>query len=397
MDFSKLFTNGWLVVGSIFLVPGIILLLLILGDEIKTPWLTISRKKIERLIGSETVALLCLFMLTVAACFLFFGFSIQSSSSYSKTDPTNPLVVPNVTPANSPTNIPTISPSIPSVTLSTVNTTNLLVTSKPDPIVLKMDGSGSAPKFTKAVIERFCRRKNKVPECIVYGRKNGNNPKLSPSSSNDALASLKLGQIDIAEYSDELTPSQKSLGLLDFPLINDVIAVVIGTKNTYDKGLTLEQLKGIYTCSITNWSQVGGDNIPIKVFDRFKNSGTRQYFQRVVLNNAEFCSFGNNEAKSNFEILNKDLDRDKDHTSFQRLGKDGIYYASFMNVQVESTVRPVLINGKTLNEKNYPLHRVINVIVPKITSPFVKEFLDYRDSGEFKETAAQFSAVNNNN
>ena len=42
------------------------------------------------------------------------------------------------------------------------------------------------------------------------------------------------------------------------------------------KGLTKEQMQGIFSGQITNWSAVGGDNQQIVLINRLKGSGTRQ-------------------------------------------------------------------------------------------------------------------------
>ena len=42
--------------------------------------------------------------------------------------------------------------------------------------------------------------------------------------------------------------------------------------------LTLAQLQGIYNCTITNWSQVGGNNAPIHAFIPQSGSGTRAFW-----------------------------------------------------------------------------------------------------------------------
>jgi phosphate transport system substrate-binding protein len=40
--------------------------------------------------------------------------------------------------------------------------------------------------------------------------------------------------------------------------------------------LTREQMQGIYTGAITNWSQIGGDDQQVVLINRLKGSGTRQ-------------------------------------------------------------------------------------------------------------------------
>lgn len=47
-------------------------------------------------------------------------------------------------------------------------------------------------------------------------------------------------------------------------------------------GLTSEQIKDIYTGRITNWQQVGGNNEPIKAFQRPEDSGSQAMLQKFL-------------------------------------------------------------------------------------------------------------------
>ncbi len=48
------------------------------------------------------------------------------------------------------------------------------------------------------------------------------------------------------------------------------------------KNLTIEQIKGIYSGEITNWSQVGGESLEIQVFMRNGNSGSSAALYRIL-------------------------------------------------------------------------------------------------------------------
>jgi phosphate transport system substrate-binding protein len=52
--------------------------------------------------------------------------------------------------------------------------------------------------------------------------------------------------------------------------------------------ISMEQLKGIYTGTTTNWKELGGPDKAIAVYSRENNSGTYVFFKEHVLGGADF-------------------------------------------------------------------------------------------------------------
>lgn len=65
-------------------------------------------------------------------------------------------------------------------------------------------------------------------------------------------------------------------------IARDALVFYVSRTNTVDD-LTSAQLRGIYDGSITNWSEVGGSDMPITVFGRSDWSGTRAALERLLL------------------------------------------------------------------------------------------------------------------
>ncbi len=66
----------------------------------------------------------------------------------------------------------------------------------------------------------------------------------------------------------------------------DSMLVVVHPENPISS-LSLAQIRGIFTGSIKNWSQLGGENIPIVVVDREGWSATRKTFSTAIFDDAE--------------------------------------------------------------------------------------------------------------
>lgn len=75
----------------------------------------------------------------------------------------------------------------------------------------------------------------------------------------------------------------------EFFIAVDALAVVVSSENDFIDGLTLEQLAGIYSGEITNWSQIDPSypNETIRVFSPGSDSGTYDYFVEEVLDEDE--------------------------------------------------------------------------------------------------------------
>ncbi|MBN3883283.1 MULTISPECIES: phosphate ABC transporter substrate-binding protein [unclassified Nostoc] len=142
---------------------------------------------------------------------------------------------------------------------------------------------------------------------------------------------------------------QKEFGLKEIPVAIDGIAIAVN-HNLNIPGLTVAQLKDIYTGKITNWQQVGGPNLPITVYSRSKEAGgTVEFFIENVLNKENF-SPNVNYVGTTTEAVRK-----------VAANTGGIYYASAPEVVPQCTI------------KSLPLGRIIGQFVPPYQEPFIPQ------------------------
>jgi phosphate transport system substrate-binding protein len=106
--------------------------------------------------------------------------------------------------------------------------------------------------------------------------------------SGTGLSSAENGSIDIGN-SDIFSKTGQS-DLVDHQVSIVIFDLIINSKVTGVTNLTVDQLKGIYSGKTTNWSQLGGANLPIVVVSRPTSSGTRATFQKYVLGTVETIS-----------------------------------------------------------------------------------------------------------
>ncbi|HRX15985.1 MAG TPA: PstS family phosphate ABC transporter substrate-binding protein [Spirochaetota bacterium] len=108
------------------------------------------------------------------------------------------------------------------------------------------------------------------------------------SGSGNGVKAIIDGTTDIGNSSRAMKPKEldeakaKGVNVKEIIVAYDMIIPVVHPENGVTD-LTLDQLKGIYDGSITNWSQVGGADGNIAVISRDTSSGTYEVWSEKVL------------------------------------------------------------------------------------------------------------------
>jgi len=121
----------------------------------------------------------------------------------------------------------------------------------------------------------------------------GSSIMVTGGGSGVGLAALQNGTTDIAQSSRKMKLDEK-MKLQDAGKVftetiiaHDALAVIVNPSNKISQ-LTREQLESVYTGKVTNWKDVGGDDMNIVVYSRESSSGTFEFFKEHVLNKKNF-------------------------------------------------------------------------------------------------------------
>jgi len=140
-----------------------------------------------------------------------------------------------------------------------------------------IDGSTTVGPIAKAFAEYYMKQNPGV------------NITVSESGSGNGAKSLVNGTCDVASMSRFMkeaefkTAIEKGVTPVCHTVAVDGIAGVVHPSNPV-KGLTVAQVRDIYTGKVTNWNQVGGPNAKIVVISRDSSSGTYESFETLVMN-----------------------------------------------------------------------------------------------------------------
>jgi phosphate transport system substrate-binding protein len=295
---------------------------------------------------NETAVLVLALMITAALLGGGFWWFTRSGLNSSGTVQGDGNLTPTQTPQNS---------TQPNQATMPAGGTFALPTSVPAGTRVTIAGSTSLVQINQALKNSF---EKQFPGTVVDTRAGG---------TDQGVQALLGGTADVAGISRPLSSQEQNQGLVAVPVTKDAIAIAVGNNNPFRKGLTSNQVADIFQGKITDWSAVGGQAGTIQVINRPPFSGTHQAFQELVLKKGAFGTTPNITT----------LQQDATTPLLQKLGRNGIGYATSAQVENQQTVRTVAVDGLTPEAANYPYQRALYYAYKTPASPQVQAFLGY--------------------
>lgn len=158
---------------------------------------------------------------------------------------------------------------------------NVKSDSKKKSIVVK--GSDTVLPLAQKEAEVFMKKNPDASVTIVGG------------GSGVGISALLDGTTDIGMSSrplktdEKLKMQEKNIELTETIIAYDALAVIVHPDNKISK-LTHEQISDIFTGKITNWKEVGGDDMKIIAYSRESSSGTYEFFKEHVMDKKNYAS-----------------------------------------------------------------------------------------------------------
>ncbi|MEL3907525.1 MAG: phosphate ABC transporter substrate-binding protein [Treponemataceae bacterium] len=207
----------------------------------------------------------------------------------------------------------------------------------------------------------------------------GVNITYDPTGSGTGVESVDSGTADIGLASRDLKDGEKANGLKSTVLALDGIAIIANENCTVDD-ISLDTLGKVFRGEIKNWSEVGGESLPIACIGREAGSGTRDGFESITKTKGE-CKL-QSELTSTGAVISSVANN-----------KNAIGYASLSAIENQKGIKVLTIDGVAASEatvKNgtYKIQRPLNLVTKegRALSEVAQAFFDFATSGSPETT-----------
>ena len=221
----------------------------------------------------------------------------------------------------------------------------------------KIDGATALYPLYAAFVQAI------YPEGDYFYQSRGNfttyeEPLVGASTTASAYNRLIEGKVDIifcAKPSIEQTEMVRNNGMefIMIPIGSEAFVFFINVKNPVSN-ISTDDIIGIYSGRITNWSKLGGNRSEIRAYQRTKNSGSQTMLESIMGEEKLINSKTENELTFMLDIIN----RTADYRNYRNaLGFSFLFYTTQMvqnnNIKLLS-INNILPTKETIQNGTYP-------------------------------------------
>lgn len=237
---------------------------------------------------------------------------------------------------------------------------------------LTASGSTALAPLAQAVAQKY---QAKCPDAHITVNLGG---------SGTGLANVENGVSDIGNSDIFSKTGQEDL--VDHQVAVVIFGLMVNDKVQVDS-LTTQQIKDIYSGKVTNWSQVGGNNLPIVVVSRPTSSGTRATFQNYVLGGPETISGPANLTTDSNGTVIKNVQQTDGAIGYAGTGP--INQAGLKILKIDG-LEPTPENAANNSYKYWNIEHMYTKGQP---SQIAQAFIDYMGSDDAKAAAGELEYI----
>lgn len=241
------------------------------------------------------------------------------------------------------------------------------ITSKNYPVV---DGSTATIPLAIGLIQKItgC-TEAQAEESIAFN---------TTDASYKAMADGKSQLLLVYEPAQPTIDTLNVFKTLDMrPIGLDALVFIVNEDNPVDS-LTSDQIRGIYSGDITNWSEVGGEDKEIVAFQRPELSGSQTLMLNLMMKGTPMVTPEKELISAGMADIIEDISAY--NNSADAIGYSVYYYAKNMYTQPGLkfiSVDGVLPSNETINSQEYGFTNPFYGVIPLDPTPEAKAILDW--------------------
>jgi len=223
----------------------------------------------------------------------------------------------------------------------------------------KLDGSTSMVPLGQAVLAALLGERQTAVEDLVEFHRTTESFRYLMRGESDLLLVAEPNQIVFDEMA------QQGFAYEMEPIAKEALVFIVNSDNPI-QSLTVEQLQGIYTGQITNWLQIGGEDVDIVPFQRNSTSGSQVLMDKLVMGDLEMMAAPQEWIPSEMDTLMQGVRGYEDSAS--AIGYSVYYYAEDMRMAEGMRILPiegVEPTDATIADGSYPLVNYYFAVIGK--------------------------------
>lgn len=200
--------------------------------------------------------------------------------------------------------------------------------------------------------------------------------------SGTGIAALINNKTDIADSSRSIKPSEieqalgRNIPVTQVVVAIDGLSIIVNPQNSVSQ-LTTEEIGRIFRGEVTNWKEIGGNDMPITLYGRQSNSGTYTFMQEEILKGDYSSKM--NQMNGNAQIVEA-VKNDPSGIGYSGVGyvknATGITILSVAKKTGGEYASPLLASNITSGK--YPIMRPLYQYVNgKSKNGYLKEFIAF--------------------
>jgi len=200
------------------------------------------------------------------------------------------------------------------------------------------------------------------------------------ASSGSCIYNLGRGFCDIASTARKLHQRHEVYGYKEFPVCKDPIAVIARKECGVDS-LSAEELQDIFAGVITNWSEVGGANLPVMIIVPSKDTAAHKNFRRQVMKRKDI----------EHDFMAYDSTMVIEAVKYFPCGS--VSFISQGAAMHHKELKTLKIEGLSPTDENYPYYQIFYLITQKEPEGNLKKFIDFAYSEEGAKIIRNYGMV----